>query len=237
MTDFEEAYASLKESVDVAIEVQREGRHGSNLGGFIDEVLRRVAAFSANGEYEKGAGEADNAFEQWQDEEAERQDSAKQQGSALLRAAANQYFLAGNAKEAAARFVKIVELETLDVSQRFESLRALQDEWYVRGRDRGLNLDLRISIEIALFVLDAASERQERGTALVDLATALSTLGQRESGTARLEEAVTAYRAALKEYDPRARAARLGRDAEQSRQCALRRSASARAARRGWRRR
>jgi len=32
-----------------------------------------------------------------------------------------------------------------------------------------------------------------------NLATALSSLGERESGTARLEEAVTAYREALKE--------------------------------------
>jgi hypothetical protein len=32
-----------------------------------------------------------------------------------------------------------------------------------------------------------------------DLGTALSTLGERESGTARLEEAVAAYRAALEE--------------------------------------
>ena len=108
--------------------------------------------------------------------------------------------------------------------------------------------------------------------------------GERESGTARLEEAVAAYRAALEERtrervpldwamtqnnlgnaladarragerhgaaggggrrlsrgaggdDPRARAARLGDDAEQSRQRAPERSASGRAARRGSRRR
>jgi tetratricopeptide (TPR) repeat protein len=33
-----------------------------------------------------------------------------------------------------------------------------------------------------------------------NLGTALQTLGERESGTARLEEAVAAYRAALEEY-------------------------------------
>ena len=100
-----------------------------------------------------------------------------------------------------------------------------------------------------------------------NLGNALATLGERESGTARLEEAVAAYRAALEERtrervpldwaddaeqsrqrassarragerhgaagggrrglsrraegkDPRARAARLGHDAEQSRPCA-----------------
>ena len=54
-----------------------------------------------------------------------------------------------------------------------------------------------------------------------NLGNALATLGERESGTARLEEAVAAYRAALEEMDARAGSARLGDDAEQSRQCAL----------------
>ena len=113
---------------------------------------------------------------------------------------------------------------------------------------------------------------------------ALERSGERESGTARLEEAVAAYRAALEERtrervpldwattqnnlgtalrtlgrarerdgaaggggrrlsrgaggtDARARAARLGDDAEQSRQRARDARASARAGRRGWRRR
>ncbi|QLH38402.1 MAG: tetratricopeptide repeat protein [Defluviicoccus sp.] len=38
-----------------------------------------------------------------------------------------------------------------------------------------------------------------------NLGNALATLGERESGTARLQDAVTAYRAALQEYT-RARA-------------------------------
>ena len=39
----------------------------------------------------------------------------------------------------------------------------------------------------------------ERGAAYTNLGNALGTLGERESGTARLEEAVQAYRAALEE--------------------------------------
>ncbi len=124
----------------------------------------------------------------------------------------------------------------------------------------------------------------EWATTQNNLGTALSTLGERESGTARLEEAVAAYREALKEYtrervpldwamtqnnlgtalstlgrarerhgaaggggrrlsrraegtDARARAARLGDDAEQSRRMRFATLGSARAARRGWRRR
>ena len=49
-----------------------------------------------------------------------------------------------------------------------------------------------------------------------NLGNALWRLGERESGTARLEEAVAAYRAALEEMDARAGAARLGDDAERT---------------------
>ena len=146
-------------------------------------------------------------------------------------------------------------------------------------------------LEEAVAAYRAALEERTRERVPLDWATtqnnlgnALATLGERESGTARLEEAVAAYRAALEEQtrervpldwamtqnnlgnalwsarragerhgaarggggglsrgaggtDARAGSARLGGDAEQSRQCALERSASGRAARRGSRRR
>jgi tetratricopeptide (TPR) repeat protein len=44
-----------------------------------------------------------------------------------------------------------------------------------------------------------ARDADQRSVALNLLGTALRTLGERESGTARLQEAVTAYRAALQE--------------------------------------
>ncbi len=50
-----------------------------------------------------------------------------------------------------------------------------------------------------------------------NLGTALQALGARESGTARLEEAVAAYRAALLERTRDKVPLRLGHDAEQSR--------------------
>ena len=48
-------------------------------------------------------------------------------------------------------------------------------------------------------LLDAGSSSDERGVAYANLGTALRTLGERESGTARLEEGVAAFRAALEE--------------------------------------
>jgi hypothetical protein len=53
-----------------------------------------------------------------------------------------------------------------------------------------------------------------------NLGLALRVIGERESGTARLEEAVAAYRDALQEYTC-ARVAPMGHDSEQSRRCAL----------------
>ena len=48
--------------------------------------------------------------------------------------------------------------------------------------------------------MDARARAARWATTQNNLGTALSTLGERESGTARLEEAVAAYRDALKEW-------------------------------------
>jgi tetratricopeptide (TPR) repeat protein len=70
---------------------------------------------------------------------------------------------------------------------------------YEYGRDRGSNVHLIALIAVRQKLLDAASSDDERAEANYNLGTALSTLGERESGTVRLEEAVMAYRAALQE--------------------------------------
>ena len=88
----------------------------------------------------------------------------------------------------------------LDVASAcFAAMREQQDTFYARDRDKGVNFDLLIAIEIARLGLASAQDAQERGTALNDLGNALNTLGERESGNSRLEEAVAAYRAALTE--------------------------------------
>jgi tetratricopeptide (TPR) repeat protein len=70
---------------------------------------------------------------------------------------------------------------------------------YEHGRDRGSNVHLIALTILCRNLLDAASSDDERGIAQDNLGNALSTLGERESSTARLEEAVAAYRDALKE--------------------------------------
>src|SRR5208283_2726012 len=67
------------------------------------------------------------------------------------------------------------------------------------GRDRGSNVHLVATIALRRKTLVLAVSSDERGAAYDNLGTALWTLGGRESGTARLEEAVAAYRAAREE--------------------------------------
>jgi exonuclease VII small subunit len=79
-------------------------------------------------------------------------------------------------------------------------LRRRQDAFYVEGRDKGLNFPSEIAIAIARLTVARAKDADQRGLALNDLGLALQVPGERESGTARLEEAVAVYRNALKEY-------------------------------------
>ena len=70
----------------------------------------------------------------------------------------------------------------------------------VYGRDRGSNVHLVALIALRSRLVALASSDGERGTARNNLGNALQALGERESGTARLEQAAAAFRAALEEY-------------------------------------
>ena len=75
---------------------------------------------------------------------------------------------------------------------------------YQQGDEFGDNAALQISMEVWRTVLPFyPRERVPLDWAMTqyNLGNALRTLGERESGTVRLEEAVTAYRAALEEKD------------------------------------
>jgi tetratricopeptide (TPR) repeat protein len=96
----------------------------------------------------------------------------------------------------------LVEVLALEI-QEPETLRdAIRKEWqalYVYGCDKGSNATLEVSISLARLRLDRSVNVDQRGTAMFDLARSLQELGGRESETARLEQAVKTYRAALEE--------------------------------------
>ena len=328
----EQAVTEVRAAVETAIKVVEEGKRGSNLGEFVDSVLKRIAERTLVQDFEGAASKRGPGF---------RRLAARGGGAAgggvdgggnrLLEAGIEQDRLRRDFRSAAARIAAAVDLEHQDPEARFSALRQRQDALYIEGRDKGINASLEVAIEIVSIEADRANGAEQQGLARDNLGNALRVLGERESGTARLEEAVAAYRAALEERTrervpldwamtqnnlgnalralgeresgtarleeavaayraaleertrervpldwamtqnnlgnalrdarrarerhgaaggggrglsrgargthPRARAARLGRDPEQPRQRACRPSASARAARRGWRRR
>jgi tetratricopeptide (TPR) repeat protein len=251
VADRDEALRALDAAADLAAEAQARGEAGSNVDAFVDATLRHLAVLTAEGRLDAAAATADTAIEQ-----------AEAGLSQLLDAAVRQHLLAVDAEGAARHVIRRVTLETPDPAALFGELRKEWGVWYGRGRDRGLRLDLEVAVALARRGQVLARDPNKRGAALDDLGAALQTLGARESGRTRLEEAVAAYRAALEERtreraplawastqnhlgnalralgaresgtarleeavaayraggaDPRARAARLGDDAEQSR--------------------
>ncbi len=123
--DFDQARGELER----AVEVQRDGRQGSNAGDFVDLVLKRVAELSRESKFDEGAQVAQDSFAQWQAEEEERRRAAAQQGVTLARAGLNQDLLRRDAASAAAWVARIVDLETPAPAARFEALRQVFMEW------------------------------------------------------------------------------------------------------------
>lgn len=103
--------------------------------------------------------------------------------------------------DAAGAAALIVEQADHDAGGRadFAALCQVQNDYYVAGRDKGVALDLRVSIALAKLLVGRAGDSDETGAALNDLGIALQTLGERDSDTDRLEQAVKAFQQALKE--------------------------------------
>ncbi len=198
--DLDQALKELDAAVQVAADVMKKGGQIGNYDAIVDSVRAKIAAKTAAGDLEGAAREADRGFEEWQRAETERRQTALQSGIAILEAGLEQDILRRDPQAAANRVQKIATLEHPDdADARFEAMRARQDEFYVRGRDRGINFDLEIAIAIAWLTLETGKNANQRSSAGNDLGNALATLGERESGSERLLESVAAYRAALLE--------------------------------------
>ena len=196
---FEQAVMEVRAAVETAIKVVEEGKRGSNLGEFVDSVLKRIAERTLVQDFEGAASEADRAFADWQRGEEERRAELTAAGIRLLEAGIEQDRLRRDFRSAAARIAAAVDLEHQDPEARFAALRQRQDALYMEGRDKGINASLEVAIEIVRIEADRANGAEQQGLARDDLGNALRVLGERESGTARLEEAVVAFRAAPEE--------------------------------------
>lgn len=201
LLDFDQAVAALEQLIDTALDVIAKGNRPSNEDAFVSDVLKTVAAYTLEGENEQASRAVDDALRELDRRAQEQAEALRQSRLTLTRAGFEQDSLRRNAPAAARRVLQIVELENAgaDHERLFAALRSRQDEFYERGRDKGNNFDLLIAIELARLTQDIAIGPDQRGAASNDLAIALNALGDRESGTERLEQAADTYRIALNE--------------------------------------
>ncbi len=185
--DLAQAWKELQKLLEIALALQAKAATGTNHHDLVDEVLKRAAERSREGDNSGAVSGIEDAL-------AEHQAQALR----LLESGADYALLDGNTKRAADFLIQKADMEAGGQTE-FRALRGLWAHYYVEGRDKGLNLELRLSIAIAREVLKRASAPDERGTAGNDIGNALFTLGARESGPDRLEEAVAAYRNTLEE--------------------------------------
>lgn len=203
VSDPQQAFRELGNAVEIAIRVQQEGRQGSNLGEFLDEVLRRVALLAARGAYDEASAAIDAALAEEEEEERrieERREASRARSLRLLDAGLEQDLLRRDAESAATRLVRKAKIELPEGVSLFDHLRDVQEEWYEHGRDKGLNLHLEVAIVLARRTVDLATDADQRGTVLTDLCVSLQELGKREADPARLEQAIDVCRLALDEF-------------------------------------
>ena len=199
-TNVDQALRDLEYLVGLAINVQTGAARTGNEDALIAEVLRRVAAKTGAGDFAGALREIDGGLA-----DVERRDTderaARQRERETLHQEGIQVAILSNDIDAAAERMEALAgaREPGDRPAWTQAFRAEWDRYYEEGRDKGVNISLELAIALARRMLASARNADERGNAGNLLGNALFTLGERESGTSLLEDAVAAYRAALQE--------------------------------------
>ena len=198
--DFDQAVKELENAVDVALDVIARGGRASNEDALVNDVLALLAETTKAGRFDTGSQAVDHALAEIDLREEEQSANNRRSRETLLEAGVKQDILRRDAFAVARRIEAIAALDPADGhpawSPKYEKrLRAFFDE----GTEKGVNFSLEIVIEMASRMLATARDSDQRGTALNNSGGALAVLGERESGTVKLEQAIAAFRNALRE--------------------------------------
>jgi exonuclease VII small subunit len=197
-------FDGMKQAVENAIEIYEKEIAGRPVETNLDDIVGRALA-RAKEQVDRGQSRVALATLRKAADESRRAEQEHRDryvaGQTLLRNQERDIALASYDGDAAAEaIVALAEaiyganapaVETFVTSE--------ADTLQTYGRDRGSKVHLVAVIALRRRLLAHASTEDERGASRTNLGNALLTLGGRESGTARLEEAVAAYRAALEE--------------------------------------
>jgi hypothetical protein len=195
----------MKHAVRNAIEIYEKeiagGQTQTNIDAIVDQALARSRSLVDAGKSGLARAALRKAVETMRREEEERHERYAAGVTALYNRERDIGFASYDAEAAAQAIILLAEaIHGANATMVARSLNSEAATLYEYGRDRGSNVHLVALIMLRRKLLEAASSEDERGISQENLGTALATLGERESGTARLEEAVAAYHDALQDH-------------------------------------
>ncbi len=192
--DLEGMQRAVRNAIDIYAREIAGGQTPTNYDAIVDEALARARSLVDAGKSGLARATLRKASEALRQQEEERRElyvaevTALGNGERDIALAAYDGEAAGDAIVALAEALHGTNAATITTFLNSEA-QTLEDY----GRDRGSNVHLAALIVLRRKLLALAASDDERGTTQNNLGNALRTLGERESGTARLEEAVAAY--------------------------------------------
>ena len=198
--DFEGKKQAVRNAIEI-YENEIAGRPSeTNFGAIVETALAKARTQVDKGQSALARATLDGAAEDMAREEEERRERYVASVTVLRHRERDIALAAYDGHAAAAAIVKLgrsIYAASAATVGKFlgEEAQALNEY----GRDRGSNVHLVAAIALRRELLARASSDDERGAARNNLGNALVALGERERGTARVEEAVAVYRAALQE--------------------------------------
>jgi tetratricopeptide (TPR) repeat protein len=198
-------FDGMKQAVENAIEIYAKEIAGRPVETNLDDIVGRALA-RAKEQVDKGQSALARATLRRAAEEMKRDEEERREryvaGVTALHKNERDIALASYDGEAAAGAILALAeaIHGANAAAMAAFLHSEAETLETYGSDRGSNVHLIALIASRRKVLTLALSGDERGVALLNLGIALGRLGERESGTERLEEAVAAYRAALEEW-------------------------------------
>jgi tetratricopeptide (TPR) repeat protein len=198
--DFEGMKQAVRNAIDIYEREISGGQTQTNIDVIVDEALQRARSLVDVGKSGLARATLRKAAESMRREEEERRERYVAGVTALYNRERDIALAAYDGVAAAEAIVVLAEaIHGANTAMAARSLDSEAAALHEYGRDRGSNVHVVALITLRRKILDTASSDDDRGKAQNNLGNALVTLGERESGTGRLEEAVAAYRDALKE--------------------------------------
>src|SRR5262249_10308363 len=81
---FERGLANARGAYDAGSRAIEDGARGRNLGGFVGDLLKKLAERTRLGDFAGGAADADRAFAEWEQIEADRRQASLAAGIRIL---------------------------------------------------------------------------------------------------------------------------------------------------------